>query len=200
MYGAEQLKHAKRKLVAVDIDRETSHRQNAGDRVVNVDFDSPIPSDLIITFDNSAGVAKKYALIGGALPNHATATGKTIDLTPSFNFGMTNDKLKEYLKMDMGIKIRAIDREVTSSAASYASIEHLVVTGVWNDEKDVDIASDLNRTSSMDQDRKISNVVFPKGEELTLDKFHSWVIGVPAGETLVLTLRIGGAKGFPYKV
>lgn len=192
--------HQKKKIVQANIGASGVSRMSAGDKLVSVDTDSPKPDDLIITLDNSGGAGAKYAQIGGALPNHVDFFDETVDLTPTFNFGLTNDDLIEYFRMGMGFEIRGFEREVTSSASNFANMKFHVVTGIYNREKKPDINQNLNRKSSTDYDRKVSNIFFAEGEEMTLDQWRTWFIQVPAGETLVLTLRLSKGIGFPVEI
>ena len=173
---------------------------NAGDRKGSIGGRGPKPDDLIFTLDNSAGGAAKWYQIGGALPNHVDAFGEAITGTLGLNFGLTNDDIIDYIQLGMGWAFGKLEREVEDSATSYQDMPFHVVTGIYNREKDPDISQNLNSKSSMDQDRKVSNIMFEEGEELMLDAWHTWFIKVPAGEKLIMTGRVRRGDNFPVEV
>jgi len=190
-------------VVRANVGNGSAGMVRPGDKLVDVNVSSVVPSDLIIIMDNTDGDAKKVFYIGGALPGHLRAFDNPNNLVVSGdwtnpdNFLANNDDLLEYYRLNMGLTMKGVDRQVNVSVDQFNE-PVIAIRGTYNQQKQVSITTQINRFSSMDYDRKINNVVL---NDSTLDFtfYNTYFFTVGVGEKLTMTFRVKQGLNWPLE-
>jgi len=191
-------------VVRTDISKRGGAVARPGDKMVDLSLTSNVPSDLLIEMDNLLGDAPKIFMFGGALPGHLRAFQNpnnyevTGDWVNPDNFIANNDELIRYYLLNMGLAVRAVDRQTNLDVNQFNN-PVTAIRGTYNNQVNKNITTQLNHFSSMDYDRKINNVIL-QNSELDLTFFNTYFIQVGIGEKLIYTFRINEGINWPIEV